>query len=104
MVDYRKRFTKEEFADELQKHLEKCPPGFLQAKDKLANHVQAKSEKYMEALAALDRAAEKMRTVAATHPDAQARQDADAAVKEIDTAISAYGEASMMFNHDWVDQ
>ena len=103
MVDYRKRFTKAEFADELHKHLETCPPGFLQAKDKLAKHVQAKTDKYMEALAALDRAAEKMRTVAASHPDAKARLDADAAVKEIDTAISAYGEASMVFNNDWMD-
>jgi tetratricopeptide (TPR) repeat protein len=101
MVDYNRRFSKKEFKDELMKHMSDMPPGFLKAKDKLEKHVETKAGRYADALAALDEAASKLKEIAASHPDDTARKDADAALKKIDEAIGAYGEASMLFNNRW---
>lgn len=104
MANYKKRFTKEEFKKELMQHMSDMPPGFLKARDKLDKHVEDKANHYIAALAALDAAADKLRSVAASHPDPSARQDADEALKKIDDAINAYGDASMSWNNGWQDQ
>lgn len=101
MVDYNRRFSKEEFKEELAKHLSDMPPGFLKAKDKLDKHVSDKAENYAKALAALDEASDKLKQIASSHPEESARNDADAALKKIDEAIGAYGTASMDWNSIW---
>ena len=101
MPNYNRRFTKDEFKQELTKHLEDVPPGFLRARDKLEKHAEAKAGHYERALNALDDAAAKLKAIAESHPDDSARQEADTALKKIDEAINAYGEAAMDFNSIW---
>lgn len=100
MADYKRRFTKEEFKRELMAHLRDAPKGF-QAKDRLEAHAEIKAEHYERALKALDSAAERLRKIAATHPDETARVEADTGLREIEEAINAYGEASMDQNSQW---
>lgn len=100
MANYKRRFTKDEFKNELMAHLRDAPAGF-QAKDRLERHAELKAGHYERALVALDSATERLRKIAATHPDEGARKDAEAAVSEINSAIDAYGEAAMDQNSQW---
>lgn len=101
MPNYKRRFTKEEFQQELFTHLKDMPPGHLHAHDKLEQIAQWKAEHYSRALEALDRAAERIRKVAHAHPDPAFQQDAENALTEINDAINAYGEASLSGNSRW---
>lgn len=101
MPNYNRRFTKEEFQKELFTHLKDMPPGHMQAPKKLEENARQKAEHYARALDALDSVAERIKKIAASHPDETVRAEADAAVKEIDEAINAYGEASMTGNSGW---
>lgn len=101
MAKYKRRFTKEDFQKELFTHLKDMPPGHLKAHDKLEQIAQWKAEHYARALDALDRAAERMKKVAETHPDPSARLEAENAMTEISDAVNAYGEASLSGNSRW---
>lgn len=101
MPNYKRRFTKEEFKQELASHLRDVPPGLLKAPHRLAAHTELKAGHYEAALAALDAAVARVRQIAATHPDEQARQEADTAIREINDAIDTYGEAAMVQNSNW---
>lgn len=101
MTDYKKRFTKDEFKRELVEHLRAMPPGHLQSPAKLEPNAEKKAEHYAQALAALDRAADKLRAMAASNPEL--KSDADEAIKEINDAIDTYGEVSMSGNGSWSD-
>ena len=101
MANFKRRFTKEEFQKELFTHLKDMPPGYLRAHDKLEQITQWKADHYSTALAALDSAAERLKKLAESHPDAAARQEAESGVKEINEAIDAYGEASLSGNSVW---
>lgn len=98
---YERRFTQEEFIDKLFEHLRDLPPGHMQAPAKIRANVEWKAGYYASALAALDEAAARVRNIAASHPDPQMRTEAETAVQEINTAIDAYGAASMSGNSTW---
>lgn len=101
MPNYKRRFTKDEFKQELVNHLRDMPPGLSRAQDRLEAHAELKAAHYEQALAALDAAMERVQRIAASHPDESARLEADAAIKEINSAIETYGEASMVQNSIW---
>lgn len=101
MPNYKRRFTKDEFAKELFIHLRDMPPGHLRAHDKLEEIAKWKADHYSRALDALDAATERVRKIAASHPDPRVQREAEAAVKQINDAINAYGEASMSGNSEW---
>lgn len=101
MNNFKRRFSKDEFTRELAEHLRALKPADLQAPHKLEANAARKAEHYSAAIAALDRAAERIRQMAATNPELQ--QDADEAVKEINEAIDTYGEASLYGNGSWND-
>lgn len=99
MANFKRRFTKDEFKQELFEHLRSIPPGHLNAPKKLEAHAEKKAEHYVQALAALDRAAERLRAMAADNPGLQA--DTDACIKEINDAVDTYGEVSLYGNSIW---
>lgn len=101
MSKYKRRFTKDEFKQELLTHLHDMPKGHFQSKKHLEKNATIKAEHYDRALAALDSVADRLRKIASTHPEASARQEADSALVEINNAIDAYGEASMSGNSNW---
>lgn len=101
MANYKRRFTKEEFRKELFTHLRDMPPQYLHKHENLEEIAKVKAEHYSRALDALDAAMDRVRKIASTHQDAEAQKDADLALKEINDAINAYGEASMSGNSSW---
>ncbi len=101
MTNYKRRFTKDEFKQELVNHLRDMPPGLARARGRLEAHAEMKAAHYEKALAALDAAMERVQRIAASHPDEGARQEADSAIREINAAIETYGEASMAQNSSW---
>lgn len=101
MTNYRRRFTKDEFKKELMEHLGAMPPGHLQAPHKLDSNAERKAELYTQALAALDRAADRIRQMASANPEL--KPHADDAIREIDDAVDTYGEVSMSGNGSWKD-
>ena len=100
MAKYGRRFKKDEFKNELMAHLRDAPKGF-QAKDRLEKHAELKAGHYERALQALDAATERLQKIAETHPDATAQLEAQSAIKNIEEAINAYGEAAMDQNSQW---
>lgn len=100
MADYKRRFTRDEFKKELIEHLSDAPKGF-RAKNKLEKHAELKAGHYEQALRSLDVVAEKLRKLAESHPEAEAKADAEEALKQIDEAINAYGMAAMDQNSHW---
>lgn len=101
MPDYKRRFSKDEFKQELLTHLMDMPADHLRNPKKLSAVAETKADHYASALAALDAAMDKVRKIAETHPDPVARQQADSAVTEINSAIDSYGEASLSQNSQW---
>lgn len=99
MANFKRRFTKDEFKKELTEHLGAIPPGHLKAPAKLEAHAEKKAEHYAQAVAALDRAAERLRAMAAANP--VMKTDTDACIKEINDAVDTYGEASLYGNGQW---
>lgn len=104
MANYKRRFTKEQFKQELFTHLHDMPRGHYRSKKHLEENAAMKAEHYQQALEALDSAADRLRNLAQTHSDAEAKKEADTAVSEINAAIEAYGEASMAGNSEWNNQ
>lgn len=101
MANFKRRFTKEEFKKEMFTHLKDIPPGHLKNPKKLEESAEYKASHYSEALKALDAAAARIRKMAEASQDANAKTEADAAIKEINDAINAYGEAAMSGNSTW---
>lgn len=101
MGKYNRRFSKEEYKQELAKHLLSMPKQYFASRKHIEEHAQKKAEYYDRALKALDEAIARVKRIAETHPEVTAREDADAALKKIDEAIGAYGDASMNQNQDW---
>lgn len=101
MGKYAKRFSKDDFKKELVEHLASMPKQYFASKKHLEEHAAKKAEYYSRALTALDEASERLKRIADTHPEPGAREDADAALKKIDEAISAYGDASLNQNNSW---
>ncbi|MDX1461153.1 MAG: hypothetical protein R3348_08870 [Xanthomonadales bacterium] len=101
MGKFAKRFTKEEFKKELTEHLSAMPKGHFRSPAKIEEHAEWKAEYYERALKALDDAKEKLANIADSHPDAGAKEDAKAAMKRIDDAVNAYGDASLNQNSEW---
>lgn len=101
MSKFKRRFSKDEFSHELAEHLRALKPADLQAPKKLEANAARKAQHYSAAVAALDRAADRIRQMAAANPELQ--QEADEAVKEINSAIDTYGEASLYGNRSWND-
>lgn len=101
MGKFAKRFSKEEFKKELTEHLSAMPKGHFRSPAKLEKHAEWKAEYYQRALDALDEAKEKLERIAKSHPEQSARDEAGAAIKKIDEAVNAYGDASLNQNSDW---
>lgn len=101
MPNYRRRFSKEEFKNELISHLRDIPPGLARAPKRLEAHAELKAAHYEAALKALDDAVEKLRNIAAKNTDPQTQQDAKLAIQRISEAVDTYGEASMSQNSIW---
>lgn len=101
MANFRRRFTKDEFKDELIRHLGDVPPGLLQARGRLEAHAELKAGHYEAALKALDEAVSRMREIAATHGDAETQQKTEDAIRQVQTAAETYGEACLVQNSTW---
>lgn len=103
MGKYAKRFTKADFKKELTEHLLSMPKQYFASRKHLEEHAEKKAEYYSRALSALDEAAEHLKKIADSHPKPEAQEDAKSALKKIDEAINAYGDASMNQNQNWND-
>lgn len=101
MGKYAKRFKKEDFKKELAEHLMSMPKEYFGSRKHIEEHAGKKAEYYSRALAALDEASDRLKRIAETHKDESAKKEAKLALKKIDEAINAYGDASMNQNHDW---
>ena len=99
MGEFNRRFTKEEFAEELAKHLKSMPPGHLKAPKKIEEHAAKKAEYYANALNALDEAKKQLENIRENAPDKT--DDLEAAIKKIDEGINAYGDAALNENSIW---
>lgn len=99
MGEFNRRFTKEQFADELAKHLKSMPPGHLKAPKKLEEHASKKAEYYASALAALDEARKHLEEIKQANPDQAG--SVDTAISKIEEGINAYGDAALNENSIW---
>lgn len=101
MPNYRRRFTRKEFQEEYARHLRDVPPGLLKSKKRLEAVADIKAGYYEKALAALDEAVARIREMAVKDPGGLVQGDAEAAIREIKTAIDTFGESSMVKNSSW---
>lgn len=99
MKKFDKRFTKEEFKKELVEHLKTMPADLKPAQ--LEKHAEVKAEHYARANQRLDEAVNALKSLAASTTDAGEKQKIDLAIKRVDEAIAAYGEASLAYNSQW---
>lgn len=101
MADYKRRFTKDEFKNEMFTHLRDIPPGHLKNPKKLEESAEYKAAHYEKALEALDAAMARITKMAESSQDETASAEAELAIREINDAINAYGEAAMSGNSSW---
>ena len=101
MPNYRKRFTLKEFQEAYAKHLGDVPPGLLKSKKRLEAVAGIKAAYYEQALASLDEAVARIREMAVKDSNGLLQDDAEAAIKEINTAIDTFGESSLVKNSHW---
>lgn len=98
-MKYDKRFTKDEFKDEMIKHTKGKPADF--SDDQLDDYAEIKARHYEQSMALLDEVREKLETLAKSHPDKEMQKEADFGIKKIDESIASYGQAVFNFNHQW---
>lgn len=95
--NYRRRFGRDEMRSELVKHFQAIPE---QGRGKaLEAAAEVKAQRYDEALRHLDSLRQRLQEAA--EKDSSLKELADSGIREIDEAIDAYGEASLVVNHTW---
>lgn len=99
MQKFNKRFSQEEFKKELVEHLKSKPLDLTD--EQLEKHAATKAEHYAQALAHIDHVSDHLKKIAANLPDEASKTELDLALKKLDEAIEAYGEASLSFNNSW---
>lgn len=100
MADFKKRFTRQEFAKELKEHLESVPTDAAH-RGLIQKNAEHKANKYVETLRLLDQVSQTLAEIAAKSEDPDLKKRAEAGIKQVEDAVNTYGETSLNYNSVW---